>query len=128
MTYEAQRQAYEAAFRPSPWIFLRDEMGTLTLSQMINPSQRVDLDFNLNAVIDLEGQKYPKIDPPSSGMTTLYLCEVEKTRLPPLIKDSAGSVCLKSHHSIKYSPTSNWINTLTNKKVWGLRRPLAEDY
>jgi hypothetical protein len=121
---------YEASFRPSPWIFLKDEMGTLTLSQMINPSLREDFDFNLNTVIDPEGQKYPKIEPPSSGMTALYLSEVEKTRLPPqgLHRDSAGLVCLQSHPAIKHSPTSDWINTLTNKKVWGLRRPQPEDY
>jgi hypothetical protein len=89
-TYEAQCQAYEAAFKPSPWIYLKDEMGTLTLSQMINPSQRVDFDFNLTAVVDQEGQKYPKIDPPSSGTTVLYLCEEERTRLPLLTQDSAG--------------------------------------
>jgi hypothetical protein len=120
---------YEASFRPSPWIFLKDEMGTLTLSQMINPSLRVDFDFNLN--LDPEGRKYPKIEPQSSGMTALSLCEVKKTRLPPLTRDSAlsaGLVCLQSHPAIKHSPTSDWINTLTNKKVWGLCRPQPEDY
>jgi hypothetical protein len=119
---------YEASLRPSPWIFLKDEMGTLTLSQMINPSLKVDFDFNLNAVIDPEGRKYPKIEPPSSGMTALYLSEVEKTRLPPLTRDSAGLACLQSHPAIKFTATLDWINTLTNKKVWGLRRPQPEDY
>jgi hypothetical protein len=124
---ESQRLQYERSFQSPPWKFTKDDKDQLVMTQTVSPGLELTYDLNYNMAVDHSNRRFPKIEKPSEGLIALYLIQVDNTPLPPLARDDSGLICLRDHSTIHYTNHSGWMDSTSQQKLWGFRKPLPED-